>query len=37
MHVQVRLCMLYALRFEQDGMRIRQLQDYLLTAGVRDR
>lgn len=36
-YVQVRLCMLYALRFEQDGMRIRQLQDYLVTAGVRDR
>jgi hypothetical protein len=29
--------MLYALRFEQDAMRIRQLQEYLLTAGVRDR
>lgn len=35
--LQIRLVMLYALRFEQDSMRIRQLQEYLITAGVKDR
>lgn len=34
---RVRLVMLYALRFEVDAPRVRQLQDYLVTAGVRDR
>ena len=35
--LQIKLVMLYALRFEQDGLRIRQLQDLLVTAGIRDR
>lgn len=34
---QVRLAMLYALRFESDTPRVRQMLDYLATAGVRER
>ncbi len=34
---RVRLAALYALRFESDAPRLRQLLDYLVTAGVRDR
>lgn len=34
---RVRLAALYALRFESDALRLRQLLDYLVTAGVRDR
>eukprot|EP00798_Chlamydomonas_sp_ICE-L_P025257 gene25257-10905_t len=33
---KVRLVMLYALRFESDTLRVRQLLDFLLTAGLRD-
>lgn len=34
---KVRLAMLFTLRFEADTMRVRQMMDYLVTAGVRDR
>lgn len=34
---KIRLVMLYALRFENDVPRLRQLQDYLITVGVRAR
>ncbi|PNW80892.1 hypothetical protein CHLRE_07g333950v5 [Chlamydomonas reinhardtii] len=34
---RVRLAMLYALRFESDTPRVRQMLDYLATAGVRER
>ena len=34
---KIRLVMLYTLRFESDAARVRQLQDFLVTAGVRDR
>ncbi|KXZ43440.1 VPS33 protein [Gonium pectorale] len=34
---KVRLAALYALRFESDAPRVRQLLDFLVTAGVRDR
>ncbi|MEW5306298.1 MAG: hypothetical protein WDW36_008770 [Sanguina aurantia] len=34
---RVRLVMLYTLRFEGDALRVRQLMEFLVTAGVRDR
>mmetsp|Transcript_12637 Transcript_12637/g.27322 ORF Transcript_12637/g.27322 Transcript_12637/m.27322 type:complete len:611 (-) Transcript_12637:472-2304(-) len=34
---KVKLAMLYMLRFESDNLRVRQVVDYLSTAGVRDR
>lgn len=34
---RVRLVMLYTLRFEGDAARVRQLMEFLITAGVRDR
>lgn len=34
---QVRLVMLYALRFEEDQLRTAQLKDYLVTAGIKER
>ena len=35
--VQVRLVMLFTLRFESDASRVRMLQELLMQAGVRDR
>lgn len=34
---RVRLAALYALRFESDPLRVRQVLDFLTTAGVKDR
>lgn len=34
---KVRLVMLYALRFEADSLRVRQMTDFLGTLGIRDR
>ena len=34
---QVRLAMLYALRFEGDALRLQQITDYLATAGIKDK
>lgn len=35
--VQVRLVILYALRFEGDSLRVRQMIDFLGTLGIRER